>query len=131
MKTISERLLRERYTSHAACSALLLLALGSTHCGDEAVILLEQPAPEPLQPAPGEAPEPGDPALPGEDPTAPEGNGSEPGGGEGNPGDPPLDGKPTDGNGTPGEPVSDGPCQPRASGGPFWLTEQESVQIGL
>jgi len=129
MKTISERLLRDRYTSHTASSALLLLALGSTHCGDGAVILLEQPAPEPLQPAPGEAPQPGDPALPGEGPAAPEGNGSGPG--EGNPGDPPLDGKPTDGNGGPVAPLPDGPCQPRASGGPFWLTEQDSVQISL
>src|SRR5688572_13520257 len=116
MATISGRSLRERYTSRAFCMPLLL-ALGSTHCSDGALILVQQAEPVALEPSAGPD---GDPTLPGAptrpeaDPGVTQGNGSDPNSSEGNPAAP-LDGDTApDGNGGPGKP-SFGSCQPRAS----------------
>jgi spore coat protein H len=131
----SGRLLLKLVVKSRAALLPLLLASGLLHCGDSAVIVLEQAPPAPLLPGAGPAADPSLGGSGGSDPAAPDGN-DDPSKtpGEGNPDDPPLDGPPgTDdpGDGTGGGPISNGPCQPRASGGPFWLTEQESVQITL
>lgn len=114
-------------TRRASLARLLpvTLALRALHCDDGATLII----PAPAQPG---TDLPGDP--PGEDmPGAPT-DGTEPppdGNGEGN-GPLPLDpsgGDPSNGDPPNGEPVPMGACQPRGAGGPFWLTEQDTVQI--
>jgi spore coat protein H len=129
----SERRLQNLAVRSRAALLPVLLACGSLHCGDGAVILIEAP-PAPLEPGA----DPGaDPVLggPGSEPTDPDGNidpSQAPGGG--NPDDPAPVGSPggaNPGGGSSVDPLPSGACQPRASGGPFWLTEGESVQLTL
>jgi spore coat protein H len=111
----------------------LLFAFGTLHCDDPAVIVLEEQAAAPLEPAPGGAPfdpEGAGGSYSGSDPAGPDGNGNPGAGGsagQGNAGG--SAGTSGAGNGMP--PGPSGSCQPRASGGPFWLTEQETLQIAV
>lgn len=128
----SGRLTRKHRVGSRAALMPMLLAGALLRCGDSAVIVIDQQTFAPLEP--GAAPPPGSSSGgDGSEPSggvAPDGNGEPTGGADGDPGDPPLDGVPGGANGS-GDPPSSGPCQPRASGGPFWLTEQEAVQITL
>lgn len=112
---------------------LLVLALGALHCGDEALIL---PSPPPtadesaVEPGTDETAEPGAhvPGSAGDSdgsaasPTGSGGAASDPG--EVAPSSPPEE-TPSSGGATTGE------CQPRGVGGPFWLTEGETIEIAL
>jgi spore coat protein H len=102
----------------------LAFALGTLHCDDGALII--QP---PTDPA---AQELGDGDSSTDDPAAgpePAGGGTEASSGgpsEGNPSNPGLTSGPSPGSAGP-----PGACQPGAVGGPFWLTEEETVQIAI
>jgi spore coat protein H len=124
-----------RYSTRRASFARLLpvtLALGALHCDGGATIIVRG-APAPELPAPSGPDLPGDPggddgpgSTPSEDEPPPSENGE---------GDGPLPIDPSNGdpsNGGPSvPPLSMGACQPRGAGGPFWLTEQDTVQIVL
>jgi CotH protein len=110
----------------------LTLALGALHCSDEATILVLD---EDMAPPTGSGMD--DPASGGEGPGAgPSTGGTDPDGdGEGNvdPGGGLAGGGASNGGSSSGEPpVEQGPpgaCQPRASAGPYWLTEGDEVAI--
>src|SRR5687767_11867942 len=102
---------------------LLVFALGALHCGDEEVLV------QPPASAAGESlAGPGSEALP--DTETPgstaerDGSSSKPAGSgqaDGGAGRAPSSAVPSSGGATGGE------CQPRGVGGPFWLTEGETI----
>jgi CotH protein len=111
------------------------LSLGTLHCGDDALILGAPPEPTSLMGETptedgGDAPGTGDGAAgDGSAGEGPAGAGSAGGGGVGDPGRPgegSAGGENPSSGGTTG-----GECQPRGVGGPFWLTEGESIEIAI
>jgi spore coat protein H len=117
-----------RYSTRRAPFARLLpvtLALGALHCDGGATIIVRE-APAPVLPAPSDADSPSDP----EDGPAPAPNDDQPPTSENGEGNGPLPIDPT--NGDPSvPPLPVGACQPRGAGGPFWLTEQDTVEVVL
>ncbi len=107
---------------------LAVLCLGALHCSDGAIIV--QP------PTPSAAPEPGDTSTDGDTPAPPgdvgvipapdDADGADDGSVEpdGSAGGAPGH-VPSGGGATAGE------CQPRGAGGPFWLTEGDTIQIPI
>lgn len=125
-----------RYSTRRASTAPLLpvmFALGTLHCDDGATIIIRG-GPD-LPPSGYDLPADPDgqggsaPASSDDEPRPDEGTGPlplDPSNGE------PSNEEPGDPNGGPPVPAQPtGACQPRGAGGPFWLTEQETLQIVL
>jgi CotH protein len=133
--TTSSKLLR-------ACARLLpsVCVLGTLHCQDGAVVI--QQSADPQRPAMPEGVASDPDAADDGSPAVPPGQAGEPGGSTGGdaPGEGPPEGGPSPSRPPQGKPSAGdgastgappGACQPRGVGGPFYLTESDTIRIGV